>query len=152
MRLLQRTAAIRLLRPFGAVALAAAVLFGNVGLAFADDDDDSNEVETYGPNVCTDIAGIPVYQQATCVKHERELENGVTETENTYVAQASADAVRLFFENTFQQNGWTLVKTKTNLQAGTWKYTVLRDGRRVKVKVVPQPGAGASSIFTIEEN
>lgn len=140
-----------LLRAVGVLAFALVALFGGAAPAFAGDDED-NEVVTYGPNVCTPVAGLPVYQPATCVKRESELDDGVTEVEQTYVAQASADAVRLFFEDAFRQNGWTVVKAKHDPRDGEWDYTVVKDGRRVKVEVEAQePYQGGGAEFSISE-
>jgi hypothetical protein len=139
-----------LFRTLGVLAFALVALFGSVGQASAHDDDD--EVVTYGPNVCTAVADLPVYQPATCVKRESELDDGVTEVEQTYVAQASADTVRIFFEEIFRQNGWTVVKAKHDPRDGEWSYTLAKDGRRVKVEVEAQePYRGSGAEFSITE-
>ncbi len=140
------------LRILGTLAFALVALFAGAGSALAHDDDD-DEVVSYGPNVCTTVANLPIYQPATCVKHESELDDGVTETENSYVTQSSADTVRLFFEDAFRQNGWTIVKSKHDARDSEWDYTIMKDGRKVKVEVEAQkPHEGTGSEFSIEEN
>jgi hypothetical protein len=145
----KRNAILWLARAGGILAIALFALFGGVSSAFAHDDD---EVVTYGPNACTAVANLPAYQPAICVKHEVEQDDGVTETESTYSVQATADTVRLYFENTLRQNGWTVVKSKYNARKPEWKYTALKDGRKVSVEVKtlsPQRGGGTE--FSIEE-
>ena len=67
---------------------------------------------TYGPNACTAIADLPAYPAATCVKHETEVDDGVTETKNSYVTADPADTVRRSFEQAFVQNGWTVAEAE----------------------------------------
>src|SRR3954468_18956541 len=109
MALRNSTSIRRLIRSTSALALSAALLAGVTGQAFAHDDD---EVVTYGPNACTVVADLPVPASATCVKHRSELDDGVTETKNSYITQESANTVRLAFEQTLSKNGWTVVKAK----------------------------------------
>src|SRR5215213_3127945 len=139
-----------LLRTTTALAFSAALLAGMTNQAFAHDDD---EVVTYGPNVCTAVADLPTYAGATCRKHKTELDDGVTETTNSYISAARADAVRLSFEQTFTRNGWTIVKAKHDLEDQEWDYTVTKGLRRVKVEVEAQePDEGTGTEFSIEEN
>jgi hypothetical protein len=138
-----------LIRPAAIAAFAVAALFGGAGPALADDDD---EVVTYGAQACIVVADLPAYQPGTCVKHESELDDGVAETENSYVSQSSADTVRQYFETTFRQNGWTIVKTKYDARDLEWDYTVTKNNRRVKVEVEAQePHEGTGTEFTIEQ-
>ena len=152
MALLKRNPALWLLRTFGALTIALAVSAGVTGQAFAHDDDD-NEVVTYGPNACTSVADLPVPTSATCVKHKSELDDGVTETKNSYITQESANAVRLAFEQTFSKNGWAVVKAEQDNIDQEWDYTAIKGLRRVKVDVEAQePDEGTGTEFTIEEN
>ena len=138
-----------LLRTTSALMFSAALLAGMTGQALADDDD---EVVTYGPNACTAVADLPAYAGATCRKHKTELDDGVTETTNSYLTADRADAVRLAFEQAFARNGWTIVKAKHDLEDQEWSYTVIKGLRRVKVEVEAQePDEGAGTEFTIEE-
>jgi hypothetical protein len=148
---LRNSSSIRwLIRSTSALAFSAALLAGMTNQAFAHDDD---EVETYGPNACTAVADLPAYASATCRKHETELDDGVTETTNSYVTADRADAVRLAFEQAFARNGWTIVKAKHDLQDQEWDYTVTKGLRRVKVEVAAQePDAGTGTEFSIKEN
>jgi len=92
---LRKSISIRwLVRTTSALAFSAALLAGMTNQAFAHDD----EVETYGPNACTAVADLPAYASATCRKHKTELDDGVTETTNSYLTADRADAVRLAFE------------------------------------------------------
>jgi hypothetical protein len=147
---LRNSTSIRwLIRTTGALAFSAALLGGMSGQAFAHDDD---EVTTYGPNACTAVADLPAYPSATCRKHKTELDDGVTETTNSYLTADRADAVRLSFEQTFTRNGWTIVKAKHDLEDQEWSYTVIKGLRRVKVEVEAQePDEGTGTEFTIEE-
>ncbi len=116
MALLKRNPALWLIRTLGALMVAFAALAGVTGQAFAHDDEHNNEVVTYGPNACTVVADLPVYQPATCVKHKSELDDGVTEIKNSYVAQVAADNVRQAFEATFRQQSWAIVEFKQDAE------------------------------------
>jgi hypothetical protein len=132
-----------------ALAVSAALVLG-VSPAFADSDDD--EIVTYGPNACSVVADLPAYPNATCVKQERETKRNGVEIENDYTSPDSADAVRQHFENVFRQNGWTIVKSKADLDDQEWEYTVTKNGRRVSVEVdTVKPHKGGGSKFSIEE-
>jgi hypothetical protein len=138
-----------LFRTAGALVFSFALLAGATGQAFAHDDD---EVVTYGPNACTAVADLPAYAGATCRKHKTELDDGVTETTNSYLTADRANTVRQAFEQSFASNGWTIVKAKTDLQDQEWSYTVVKGLRRVKVEVEAQePDEGTGTEFTIEE-
>lgn len=131
------------------LAVGAALVLG-VSPALADDDDD--EIVNYGPNACSVVADLPAYQNATCVKQERETKRNGVEIENDYTSPDAADAVRLHFENMFRQNGWTIVKSKVDLEDQEWEYTVTKSGRRVSVEVdTVKPSKGGGSKFSIEE-
>src|SRR3954468_6169276 len=150
MALRNSTSIRRLIRSTSALALSAALLAGVTGQAFAHDDD---EVTTYGPNACTVLADLPAYAGATCRKHKTELDDGVTETTNSYITADRADAVRLSFEQTFARNGWTIIKAKHDLEDQEWSYTVTKGLRHVKFEVEAQePDEGTGTEFTIEEN
>ncbi|HEU5099704.1 MAG TPA: hypothetical protein VFU22_11825 [Roseiflexaceae bacterium] len=138
-----------LLRSVAALTFAFTALAGVPGMAMAHDDD---EVVTYGPNACTAVADLPAYPSATCRKHKTELDDGVTETTNSYVTADSANAVRLAFEKAFANNGWTIVKSKQDLRDQEWDYTVVKGLRRVKVDIEAQePDEGTGTEFSIEE-
>ena len=149
---LQRNSTRWLVRTFGALMVALAALAGVTGQAFAHDDD-TNDVVTYGPNACTVVANLPVTVAATCVKHKTELDDGVTKTKNSYVTQASADAVQQAFNAQFAPNGWTVVEAKHDLEDQEWEYTIVKPGRQVEMKVGAQdPDEGTGTEFTIEES
>lgn len=132
-----------------ALAVGATLVLG-VSPALADDDDD--EIVAYGPNACSVVAELPAYPNSTCVKQERETKRSGVEVENDYTSPDSADAVRLHFENAFRQNGWTIVKSKVDLEDQEWEYTVTKNGRRVSVEVdTVKPHKGGGSKFSIEE-
>jgi hypothetical protein len=138
-----------LLRGLAALTFAFTALAGVPSMALAHDDD---EVVTYGPNACTAVADLPTYAPATCRKHKTELDDGLTETTNSYVTADSANAVRLAFEKAFTNNGWTIVKAKQDLQDQEWDYTVVKGLRRVKVDIEAQePDEGTGTEFSIEE-
>ena len=139
-----------LIHTTSALALSFALMAGMTGQAFAHDDD---EVVTYGPNACTAVADLPAYPSASCRKHKTELDDGVSETTNSYLTADRADAVRLAFEQAFARNGWTVVKAKHDLEDQEWGYTAIKGLRRVKVEVEAQePDEGIGTEFTIEEN
>jgi len=145
---LKRNPTMWLIRTFGALVVTLAALAGMSGQALAHDDD---EVVTYGPNACTAVADLPAYPSATCRKHKVELDDGVTETTNSYVTADRANAVRLAFEQAFANNGWTIVKSKQDLQDQEWDYTAVKGLRRVKVEVEAQePDEGTGTKFSIE--
>jgi hypothetical protein len=153
MALLKRNTTMWLLRTFGALTIAFAASAGITGQAFAHDSNDDNEVVTYGPNACTIVTDLPVPVSATCVKHKNELDDGVTETKNSYTTPESANAVRLAFEQALSQHGWTVVKAKQDVIDQEWDYMAIKGLRRVKVEVDAQePDEGTGTEFSIEEN
>jgi hypothetical protein len=151
MALLKQNSTTWLVRTVGALLVTLAVLAGVTGQAFAHDDN-NDEVVTYGPNACTVVAGLPVTLAATCVKHKTELDDGVTETKNSYVTQASADAVQQAFNAMFAPNGWMVVEATHDLEDQEWEYTVVKAGRQVEIKVEARdPDEGSGTEFTITE-
>lgn len=137
-----------LLRGLAALTFAFTALAGMPSMALAHDDD---EVVTYGPNACTAVADLPTYASATCRKHTTELDDGLTETTNSYVTADRANAVRRSFEQAFANTGWTIVKAKQDLQDQAWDYTVVKGLRRVKVEVEAQePDEGTGTEFSIK--
>ena len=144
------------IRIAGVVVLLLALLTGPAdstsASAYKDDDDDDHELVTTGPNVCTATANLPLYPNATCIQHETERDDGVTETKNTYVTSATADAVRRAYEATFGQNGWTLVATDYDIVDQEWEYTLTRGAQRVEVAIeVRNPAAGAGTVIDVKE-
>lgn len=151
MALLKRNPTPWLIRTLSALTIALAASVGVTGQAFAHDDD--HEVVSYGPKACTVVTDLPVSASATCVKHKSELDDGVTETKNSYIMSEGANVVRLAFEQTFAQNGWTVVETKQDVVDQEWKYTAIKGLHRVKVEVeAREPDEGTGTEFTIEEN
>jgi len=139
-----------LIRTTSALVFSVALLSGMTSQAFAHDDD---EVVTYGPNACTAVADLPAYPAASCRKHKTELDDGVTETTNSYLTTDRADAVRQAFEQAFARNGWTVVKSEQDVEDQEWDYTAIKGLRRVKVEVQAQdPDEGTGTEFTIKEN
>ena len=137
-----------LLRGLAALMFALAGLTGMTGQALAHDDD---EVVTYGPNVCTVVADLPAYPSATCIKHKTELDDGLTETTNSYVTADRANDVRLAFEKAFGDNAWTIVKSKHDALDQEWDYTAVKGLRRVKVEIDPQePHEGTGTEIKVE--
>jgi len=83
---LKRNLTMWLIRMVAVLTVALAALVGVTGQAFAHDDDTNDEAVTYGPNACTVVANLPVTTlAATCVKHKIELDDGVTETKNSWL-------------------------------------------------------------------
>jgi hypothetical protein len=149
MTALKRTVTRWLLRGLVALTLAITALSGVTGQAYAHDDD--HEVVTYGPAACTAIADLPAYPAATCRKHKTEVDDGVTETKNSYVTADRADAVRLAFEQAFVTHGWTVVRAKHDLDDQEWDYTITKGLRRIKIEVEAQePEEGTGTQFSIE--
>jgi hypothetical protein len=152
MALLNRNAMTWLIRTVGAMALAGVFAAAVAVPAFAHDGGDNNEVVTYGPNACTAVVDLPTYPSATCIKHKTELDEGVTETKNSYAVQAAADQVRQSYEATFQTNGWTVVEVEQDAQEGTWEYSIVKAGHQVEVKVEAQePDEGTGTAFSFTE-
>jgi hypothetical protein len=101
---------------------------------------------------CAAIAGLPLYPNATCIKHDTDQDDGVTKNENTYLATAAADDVRRFFEGAFTQNGWAIAETKQHADENAWEYTIAQAQRRLKVEVEGEQEAGSvTTHFTIKE-
>ena len=150
MALQNRISTVWLFRTTSALAFSFALLAGMTGQAFAHDDD---EAVTYGPNACTAVADLPAYPAASCRKHKTELDDGVTETTNSYLTTDRADAVRLSFEQAFARNGWTVVKSEQDVEDQEWDYTAIKGLRRVKVEVQAQDAdEGTGTELTIKEN
>jgi hypothetical protein len=149
---LKRNLTMGLIRTFAVLTVALAALVGVTGQAFAHDDN-NDEVVTYGSNACTVVANLPVTTlAATCVEHKTELDDGVTETKNSYVTQASADAVQQAFNALFSPNSWTVVEAKHDLEDQEWEYTIVKAGRQVEIKVKTQdPDEGSGAEFSIAE-
>jgi hypothetical protein len=149
MALRNRISNLWLIRTTSALALTVALLAGMTSQAFAHDDD---EVVSYGPNACTAVADLPAYPSASCRKHKTELDDGVTETTNSYLTADRADAVRLSFEQAFARNGWTVAEAEQDAEDQEWDYTVTKGLRRIKVEVEAQePDEGTGTEFTIKE-
>jgi len=150
---LKRNLTMWLIRMVAVLTVALAALVGVTGQAFAHDDDTNDEAVTYGPNACTVVANLPVTTlAATCVKHKIELDDGVTETKNSYVTQASADAVQQAFNALFSPNSWTVVEATHDLEDQEWEYTIVKAGRQVEIKVKPQdPDEGSGTEFSMAE-
>ncbi len=67
---------------------------------------------------CADVAGLPVFGDATCVDHDTDLENGLTEIENTYRTNSAAADVGRFYEGAFASNGWVLQEFSYAVELG----------------------------------
>lgn len=150
---LKRNSTMWLIRALSALLVAFAALAGVTGQAFAHDDENNNEVVTYGPNACTNVALLPATISATCIKHKTELDDGVTETKNSYTTQASVEAVQQAFVAMFAPNGWTIVEAKQDTEDQEWEYTVVNTaGRQLEVKIGAQePDEGAGTELSIAE-
>jgi hypothetical protein len=81
---------------------------------------------------CAEIAGLPAFGGATCLENDTDLENGVTETKNTYRTGSTPADVGRFYESAFASNGWTLQE---------FAYTVELGPRRLQVEVDIEQGA-----------
>jgi hypothetical protein len=93
---------------------------------------------------CSEIAGLPVFAGATCTEQESDRDDGVIKLENTYVAAATADEVRRFYEGAFAQNGWAL---------GKFKYDINLGQRRVQIEVeTEQDSSGTITIVQLTEH
>ena len=137
-----------LIRGMSALTLAFAMMAGMAAPAFAHDDD---EVVTYGPNACTAVADLPAYPGGTCVKHKTELDDGVTETTNSYVTADGTGLVQQAYVKAFGSNGWTIVKAEQDLQDQEWDYTVVKGSRVVKVEIeAREPDEGTGTEIKIE--
>jgi hypothetical protein len=67
---------------------------------------------------CADVAGLPVFGDTTCVDHDTDLENGLTEIENTYRTNSAAADVGRFYEGAFASNGWVLQEFSYAVELG----------------------------------
>lgn len=138
----------------GVVLLIAALMAGMAShtSAYADDrDDDNDELVTAGPNVCTATANLPMYPNATCVKHSSERDDAGIETENHYVTRDAVDTVRQAFEAMFRQNGWVLSLGGYDTEDQEWEYTVGQGQRRVEVTIDAARTAAGGTNIEIEE-
>src|SRR5262249_16208964 len=77
------------------------------------------------------IAGLPLFDGATCTEQDTDHDDGVIKLKNTYMANASADEVRRFYESAFASNGWTV---------GEFKYDLNQGQRRAKSEVDTDQG------------
>ena len=149
---MKRNSPMWLIRTLGALMVALAALAGVMGQALAHDADDIGEMVTSQPSACTIVTDLPAYPGATCIKHTSELDDGVTETKNSYAVQATADAVRQSFETTFQTNGWTVLEAEQDTEDGKWEYNIVKAGHQVEVKVEAQePDEGTGTEFSFKE-
>jgi hypothetical protein len=145
------------IRLAGVAVLLLALLTGLAGYtpAYAreyDDDRDDQEVVTSGPNSCTAIANLPIYSNATCIYHETELDDGVTERKNYYATRDVADTVRRAYEAAFGANGWTLLTSDYDAGDQEWEYTIRQGQRRVEVSVEARgSAAGGGTEIKIQE-
>ena len=80
--------------------------------------------------------------------------NTADSSASSYVVAATAgtaETIRQAFETAFRQNGWTVVKTKQDLEDQEWGYTVTKAGRTAKVEVEAQePDEGAGTAISVE--
>jgi hypothetical protein len=112
----------------------------------------TSAVVTSSGVACPDIAGLPIYTNATCIERDSDQDDGITKNENTYLADASTDTVRRFYEAAFSQNGWTVTKSKQDIEDTSWEYTVIQGQQRLKIEIEPGQGVnGASTRITIAE-
>ena len=122
--------------------------------AYADDwgdDDDPGELVTTGPNACTAIPNVPIYQNATCVKHSSEQDDGGVETENHYTSPDAVDVVRRAFEAALRQSGWALVGGGYDAEDREWEYALGQGSRRVEVTIDAARSAAGGTNIEIEE-
>jgi hypothetical protein len=84
-----------------------------------------------GAVACDAIAGLPVFANATCVKHDSDSDDGVLKAKNTYTSAAAADEVRRFYEGAFASGGWALQE---------FDYKVVLGARRLDVQVETEQG------------
>src|SRR5581483_7854178 len=82
---------------------------------------------------CNPIAGVPIYTGAACTDQDSDHDGGIIKLKNTYVASASADDVRRFYEGWFTPNGWALSE---------FAYELSLAQRRVKIEVDTDHEAG----------
>jgi hypothetical protein len=102
--------------------------------------------------VCPDIAGLPIYANATCIERETDQDDGIIKIENTYLASASTDTVRRFYEGAFSQNGWAIAEAEHDVEDNAWSYTITQAQQRLKIEIEPGQGVnGAVSQITIAE-
>jgi hypothetical protein len=80
---------------------------------------------------CATIAGLPLFDGATCTEQKSDQDDGVTKLKNTYIVGATADEIRRFYESAFASNGWTL---------GSFKYDISQGQRRAKIDVGTDQG------------
>lgn len=93
------------------------------------------------PLNCEPVPGLPVIEGASCVKHDRDEDDGKVEFENTYTVAAPADQVRSFYEQAFAQAGWRIDKTDHDVEDGQWEYSLKQGTREVKVSIEAQGNA-----------
>jgi hypothetical protein len=102
--------------------------------------------------VCPDIAGLPIYANATCIERETDQDDGIIKIENTYLASASTDTVRRFYEGAFSQNGWAIAEAEHDVEDNAWSYTITQAQQRLKIEIEPGQGVNtAMSQITIAE-
>lgn len=101
------------------------------------------------PLSCEPVPGLPVIDGASCVKHDRDEDDGQVQFENTYTVAAPADQVRLFYEQAFTQGGWRIDDTDHDPEDGQWEYSLEQGTRDVKVSIEAQ---GNATELKINEN
>jgi hypothetical protein len=85
--------------------------------------------------LCVSIEGLPVYDGATCAKHDTDEDDGVIKHENTYTSPIAGDEIRRFYEQVFASGGWAVTEFNHDAEDVSWSYTVAKGLREVKVEV-----------------
>jgi hypothetical protein len=102
--------------------------------------------------VCKPVSGLPVFRKATCLKHEEAQDDGLIQTENTYLIAAPAGDVRRFYEEAITRNDWTVQEASFDAEDSSWEYTVIQGTRRLKIEVeASQTPDNAFTKFKIAE-
>ena len=101
---------------------------------------------------CTNVAGLPIYTNATCIKNEIDRDDSPTDAEDKYFTPASVDDVQRFYNEWFLKNGWTISASNYDPEDQQWDYTVVQLRHIVTLKIeAHEADQGAGTEIKIEE-
>ncbi len=91
---------------------------------------------------CAPIDGVPAFPNASCAKFERDQDDGVVQSKNTYTTSASPEQVWRFYANALAQGGWV---------GQEFQYAVQQGANQLEFKIQAQPAPQNTTEFRIAQ-